>query len=356
MRTVIRIVRVGRMPVGCIRFPWRAFVCSQSAVLRWVHSVGFVNYSCTHVFHMPKIHQSNASTSSHYSRDLLGSFDREPVVKLHKAVLPQTLGLSSFSAKKASVKSGTLENLKSAEEVVMKTKYLLPYGAGNQKTDISYTQGESWARQSMLRDNEFCQDPVQHAREAARYGAGNCAEHANVAYTLLASKQLNAPLMRVSDSQQDHAYVLVGDPRDPRWGEKDTVVVDGWVTHPSALTLEQSRDLAPGMPPIRQRPPGSAPDPDAIAAFKNVETISLPAVNQYLESRAAPPVGQGLMDYINQYQNTDRFFHEQTFARDPSTRYASSAFSSSSTDRILQRTVEGESAAYVAWQNNGFRW
>ena len=87
-----------------------------------------------------------------------------------------------------------MQNLKLAEDAVLKVKYLLPYGAGNQKTDISYTQGESWARRAMLRDNEYNQDPIQNAGRAVAYQAGNWNEHANVGYTLLAASSLNAPL------------------------------------------------------------------------------------------------------------------------------------------------------------------
>lgn len=128
--------------------------------------------------------------------------------------------MSKFSSKKKEVNASTMQNLKLAEDAVLKVKYLLPYGAGNQKTDISYTQGESWARRAMLRDNEYNQDPIQNAGRAVAYQAGNWNEHANVGYTLLAASSLNAPLLRVSDADEDHAYVLIGDPRDPTWARK----------------------------------------------------------------------------------------------------------------------------------------
>ncbi|MCS3359435.1 type III effector [Xanthomonas translucens] len=305
---------------------------------------------------MPKINRSNQFYEPSTAHDGLTGFSQEPVVKLHQYSSPEFLGLSSFRSKKVNVNSSTIENLKLAEEAVMKTKYLLPYGAGNQKTDVSYTQGESWARQAMLRDNEYNENPIQNAGKAAVYQAGNCGEHANVAYTLLAAKSLNAPLLRVNDRNQDHAYVLIGDPRDRTWGEKDTVVVDAWVTHPAATTLEQSNDLSPNVTPLAQRAPRSQPDPRAVSAYANVTPVSTEMVNAYLMQRGAHPIGSGLVENMDTYADTGRFFNERTSAADPSTKYRSSIMSSNSFDKIMYCTIDNENSAHTAWQNNGCRW
>ncbi|PPZ37261.1 type III effector, partial [Escherichia coli] len=81
---------------------------------------------------------------------------------------------------------------------------------------------------------------IPNALMAARYQAGNCNEMADVSYTLLAQKRINAPVLLLDDNDWDHKYVLIGDPRDQIWGEKNTVVVDPWVRYPSATTLDQS--------------------------------------------------------------------------------------------------------------------
>ncbi|MBF9172268.1 type III effector [Xanthomonas campestris pv. campestris] len=305
---------------------------------------------------MPKIHRSNGLHESHSPNGLAG-FDQESIVKLHEYTAPEFLGLSKFSSKKKKVNASTMQNLKLAEDAVLKVKYLLPYGAGNQKTDISYTQGESWARRAMLRDNEYNQDPIQNAGRTVAYQAGNCNEHANVGYTLLAASSLNAPLLRVSDADEDHAYVLIGDPRDPTWGEKDTVVVDAWVTHPTAMTLDQSKGLNPQPTPLFQRPPRAQPDARATAALANVSPVSTENVNKYLlEQRGAPEIGQPLLRHIDAYVDTSKFFNERVSVGDPSTRYQSSALSSKSFDKIMYCTIEKENYADAAWRGNGFRW
>ncbi|MHA6911251.1 type III effector [Ralstonia pseudosolanacearum] len=246
-----------------------------------------------------------------------------------------------------------MDNLKIAETTVRQVKRMLPYGGGNQKPDVTYTEGESWARRSMLRDETYCQDPIQHAKEVVRYQAGNCAEHANVSYALLAGRQLNAPLLRASDGNDDHAYVLIGDPRDPYWGERDTVVVDAWVTHPSAFTLAEADDLHPNMTPF-QRSRYSAPDPDA--NLRNVRHVTTEEVNQYLSEYSRPDVGPALLDYIDQYVDTNKFFNTKTSADDPSTRYGDSSFTSKSMDRIAESTVDRQREARYEWNNSPYSW
>ncbi|WP_230849972.1 type III effector [Ralstonia solanacearum] len=247
-----------------------------------------------------------------------------------------------------------MDNLKIAERTVQQVKLMLPYGGGNQKPDVTYTEGESWARRSMLRDETYCQNPIQHAKEAVRYQAGNCAEHANVSYTLLAGQQLNAPLLRVSDADDDHAYVLIGDPRDPEWGERDTVVVDAWATHPSAFTLAEADDMRPTMPPSFQRSRYSPPDPDA--NLRNVRHVTTEDVNQYLAEYSRPHVGPALLDHIDEYVDTNRFFNAKTYAKDPSTRYGDSSYTSKSMDRIAESTVDRQREARREWNNSPYSW
>ncbi len=303
---------------------------------------------------MPRIRSHDRYFTSRGPTDPLEDFHREPVVKLHKSVDPSLFGLSSFRSRKVRVDSETMDNLKIAERTVQQVKLMLPYGGGNQKPDVTYTEGESWARRSMLRDETYCQNPIQHAKEAVRYQAGNCAEHANVSYTLLAGQQLNAPLLRVSDADDDHAYVLIGDPRDPEWGERDTVVVDAWATHPSAFTLAEADDMRPTMPPSFQRSRYSPPDPDA--NLRNVQHVTTEDVNQYLAEYSRPHVGPELLDHIDEYVDTNRFFNAKTYAKDPSTRYGDSSFTSKSMDRIAESTVDRQREARREWNNSPYSW
>ncbi len=302
---------------------------------------------------MPRIRSHDRYFTSRGPTDPLDDFHRESVVKLHKSVDPSLFGLSSFRSRKVRVDSDTMDNLKIAETTIRQVKRMLPYGGGNQKPDVTYTEGESWARRSMLRDETYCQNPIQHAKEVVRYQAGNCAEHANVSYALLAGRQLNAPLLRASDGGDDHAYVLIGDPRDPYWGERDTVVVDAWVTHPSAFTLAEADDLHPNMTPF-QRSRHSPPDPDA--NLSNVRHVMTEEVNQYLSEYSRPDVGPALLDYIDQYVDTNKFFNTKTSADDPSTRYGDSSFTSKAMDRIAESTVDRQRDARYEWNNSPYSW
>nr|WP_113864794.1 type III effector [Brenneria salicis]NMN92377.1 hypothetical protein [Brenneria salicis ATCC 15712 = DSM 30166]RBP67717.1 hypothetical protein DES54_101239 [Brenneria salicis ATCC 15712 = DSM 30166]RLM32313.1 hypothetical protein BHG07_00325 [Brenneria salicis ATCC 15712 = DSM 30166] len=274
-------------------------------------------------------------------------FNQEPVVKLHEAVSAQELGIGVYEGKHIRVNSSTTEHLQLAQETLRKTKMMMPYGAGNQKVEMVYTRGESSARVIMHRATTKKSAAIPNALMAARYQAGNCNEMADVSYTLLAQKRINAPVLLLDDNDWDHKYVLIGDPRDQIWGEKNTVVVDPWVRYPSATTLDQSIKRNPSSNVQYQRAPNAAPLPSA-QELNSINHITTAEINQFLVAEKLPPIGVNLLRHF--YQTVlQNMSDEKIVAQDPSTRYSSDNVNARTMDDIAQATVSRQRAAQQVW-------
>ncbi|MBJ7221840.1 MULTISPECIES: type III effector [unclassified Brenneria] len=287
--------------------------------------------------------------------DPLANFNRESVVKLHDAVSADFLGISRFEGKNIRVDSSTMENLNLAQETLRQVKMMLPYGAGNQKADIIATQGESAVRVLMHREKSDSPFPMVNAREAARYQAGNCHEHADLAYTLLAGKKVDAPVQIVDDKNWEHEYVLIGDPRDQTWGEQKTVVVDPWVRLPTAATLAQTSNRNPESHAQSQRERNAEPAPAALA-LHNIKHVTSAEVAQFIREEHMPQIGPEFLAWILNPEIPEgadaseaELLDEKNVAKDPSTRYSSHFFNAASMDSIAKTTVDHQKAAQRAW-------
>ncbi|RLM27744.1 hypothetical protein BIY29_01275 [Brenneria alni] len=284
----------------------------------------------------------------------LENFSQEHVVKLHEAVSAHTLGIGSYEGRHISVNSSTMEHLRLAQDTLRKVKMMLPYGAGNQKTDIIYTGGESWARTEMARCS-LSRDPIDYALQSARHQAGNCSEMTSLSFALLAQQRINAPVLRVCDREWNHSYVLIGDPRDQTWGERNTVVVDPWVTYPSAATLDQTVNRNPISNPMFQRARNAPPIPEA-QALNRISHITTNEVANYLSSHDLPSIGDALLQTIYPSEGRRNLCDEKIVARDPSTLYSSGFFHSiSSMDDIAQATINRQHAAQQVCNTSGYR-
>ncbi|WP_208908629.1 type III effector [Paracidovorax avenae] len=254
----------------------------------------------------------------------LTGFSRQSVVKLHQVCAPQELGVPSYSGRKVRVRSETMKNLKTASDVLMEVKHMMPFGAGNQIADIVQTQGESWARASMARVTAGRNSSVMEYGQAGMQAQGGaCNEHASVAFVALASREINAPITRVKDSRIDHAYALIGDPRDPRWGESDTVVVDPWARYPSACTLAETGMHHTPSSAHSQVPPRCGPIPEAVALMQGVQQASRAEVDRMLADNGLPPVGNSLLRHLNRnvLGTSLHAYDNRIAARDPSVKY-----------------------------------
>lgn len=279
--------------------------------------------------------------------DPLSDFSHEHVVKLHEAVAPATIGLREYEHRTVEVDEATLQNLHIASENLRQIKRMLPYGAGNMKADIFYTQGESWARSEMV--FEESDGLLSDAVRAASHQSGHCGEMANVSYVLLAQKQINAPVFRVKDRHWDHNYVVIGDPRDPRWGERNTTIVDSWVRYPAATTLAESVDRQPFFPAAYQKPPGAPPAPQAMC-LRNITHVSTASVNEYLRGQGFSDVGTDLLEDIDDEEGLNNQNNERTAVKDPSTIFMArnQAPGGESMDQIAQATIDRQRVAQRA--------
>ncbi|RLM27742.1 hypothetical protein BIY29_01265 [Brenneria alni] len=280
----------------------------------------------------------------------LANLAQEPVVKLHEAVSARTLGIGNYEGRHISVNSSTMAHLGLAQETLRKVKMMLPYGAGNQTAEVVYTGGESWARTKMAR-NVPLNNLISDALHFARCQAGNCSEMADLTYALLAQTRINAPVMRVNDTHWDHAYVLIGDPRDQSWGESNTVVVDPWVRYPSASTLAQAVNRTPKFSSYLSRSCNEAPVPEA-QALNNIRHITTDEVERYLPSINSPAIGDELLEDLYIFRALDNMRDEKIVARDPSTLYSSPDHPASAMDDIAQATVDRQRAVQWAWSDS----
>lgn len=297
---------------------------------------------------MPQIRQHDRYFSDGHHNHPLHRLAREPVVALHEAVPPSELGLAEYQFAQVPVRTSTFSALRRAERVHREVRCLLPYGAGNRLADVEYTEGESWARNlvGMTSSRRQYQHPIQDAQACVPFQAGVCHEHAVVAYARLASETINAPVRFQSDAQSDHGFVLIGDHRDPQWGERDSVIVDAYVAYPSACTLAQANQLyQPGMSLV-ERGPQQAPDPDA--SFLRVHYQGTDTINRQLSRSHYPPIGQRLLTQVRAHvAQHNPYSGLRTAARDPSTGYRSEdVVTSETTDRLTRSAVRRQQVAY----------
>jgi hypothetical protein len=155
-----------------------------------------------------------------------------------------------FHDKPVKVEPATLRNMNEALKIVWDIKLNdMPYGSLNQYHDIFRTQGESFLRGTALclkqidRGNMFVNPQwKRHARYGVEYQAGLCAEHATLALDKLRRLNLPDPIgIANARTKSGHAFPVIGDPRDRRYGTRNTVVLDSWTVYPTVTTLDQSK-------------------------------------------------------------------------------------------------------------------
>lgn len=286
----------------------------------------------------------------------LSGLGAQSVVKIHKECEPEELGVSSFSCRKVTVRSTTLKNLKIASEVLREVRHMLPHGPGNQEANVVLSKGESWARASVARTRVNRSSTVlEYARAAAEAQGGSCKEHASLAYAALSTRTINAPVMRVNDRNVDHSYVVIGDPRDPQWGERNTVVVDPWVRLPTAVTLAEGGPLGYTLGPGGDlRSVNAPPDPDATDLLSSIQPVSRAEVEQMLAENDMPAIGDALVDYIDENVKPQVHFYDiRPSARDPSVKYSDSRLSGGKTmDQMTSAALNYEKQANLALQRH----
>ncbi|HHL2560831.1 TPA: hypothetical protein ACQ31I_002742 [Yersinia enterocolitica] len=134
------------------------------------------------------------------------------------------------------VSEKTIDNLVYAGKIINKTGSLLTFCAGNQYCDIINTKGESFLRANyaMAKGGGSI---ISHAEMCIQTQAANCSGHADVSYCLIDENEVSLPVGRATSDVNDHAFVVIGDPRD---SSHETVVVDAWSSFVAPFMLKNS--------------------------------------------------------------------------------------------------------------------
>jgi hypothetical protein len=221
---------------------------------------------------------------------------------------PATLNLHGYERKVVEVDSTTFKNLKTSQDILAAVKKALPHGSGNQDWDIVRTDGESFARVETLRGQSGFAAP--EPEQITKYGAGNCDENCELAFREAGAKIKDHPVLMVHASGgEDHTYVLIGDPRDPRYG-KGAVILDPWPSVNTAHTIGQDKY---GNPVVDQK---SRHEPFDIKAMP-------PAMSsqEVAQVYGKPVSGNDILVEIRDEDNEEKFVWVTPTGTDPSTVY-----------------------------------
>ncbi|OSN11422.1 hypothetical protein AU512_02830 [Lonsdalea iberica] len=286
---------------------------------------------------MPRFNIFRGSASASTYSAIVENYDTGS--KVHDTRSTSQLGLSGYQYKNVVVKSGTLSALADACWANRVVKKMLPHGAGNQRQDVRASSGESWARMHLAYQKYPHGGIENQIKRAQKFQGGNCAVHAAVAVAALKERNVSQPICRVRlqlPENNSHEFVMLGDPRDPTWGERNTVVVDAWPTHPSACTLDQSmlhdmqRDTHAPMTELMAThnhllwDASDSANRSDIRRLKEVEVLSSEALQQKLAKAGLPSLhSDDLVRHALRDDSFNRF--DVRVATDPSTTYSDSA-------------------------------
>lgn len=255
-------------------------------------------------------------------------------IHLHQVLTPMDLklNLNKYRKKTEIVSEETMAHLEICQKTIAEAKDIIRYGSGNQVFSIIDTEGESTIRNAMCRESTtdtFSREGStsqssrrtveQKIKYAMQYQAGHCSEVNSITFGILTQKKLNAPLLRMTDREEDHTYTLIGDPRVSKWGE-NTVVVDAWPICGTAYTLKQALHNIYTNQHVVLEYPASISAPQSIKKLleQKYETVNTSLVNQYLDQESLPNIGNELIEFL--YEKTSAR-DVRVGAKDPSTRY-----------------------------------
>ncbi|MCH5555685.1 hypothetical protein [Pseudomonas syringae] len=266
---------------------------------------------------------------------------------VHNTYDSSHLGLPAYNGYGVTVSSGTLAMLADATWANRVVKSVIPSGAGNQKTDIINSSGESWARLHLANAKYKHGGSTNHLKRAQEFQGGNCAVHASVAAAALQSRGVRYPVSRVRASLPDgnsHEFLLLGDRRQS--GDRNTVVVDSWPTYPSACTLDQAilHDASSGthhpvthlLESYRNEIWESPVDSADVRRLTKIKVLGTDDLNEMLRKAKLPKLDSEQL--VNRALSDDRFGQfDVRVATDPSTLYkADSGTEWQSFDPILR--------------------
>lgn len=215
------------------------------------------------------------------------------------------------------VSETTLDNLVYARRIIKNTQSLLKFGAGNQCCDILNTKGESFLRANyaMAKGGDSI---VSHAKMCIQTQSANCSGHADVSYCLIDKNEVSLPVGRATSDVSDHAFIVIGDPRD---SSHEPVVVDAWASLATPFMLKNADEKFINDNPTIKEWLHDGPRP-----IKNepVTTIPLKEIERFFERLDVPPVGRKLCSYLmRDFDNNNFTYDRLTILKNPKVNYLS---------------------------------
>ncbi|MHC8290726.1 RHS repeat domain-containing protein [Pseudomonas sp. XS1P51] len=152
----------------------------------------------------------------------------DPVVEVYKTGFGLTSAPTIFFQ---GVDDQTYTSLEQVRAGSLITKTLLRKGSPNQVLDLMRSIDDPADMVYML--SEVVRKDINPLGSSLRFGIGNCGEHADVLFNLLASTETHQPVVKVSAGNGvDHAFVVIGDYREPQGRNGKIIVADAWPTFP----------------------------------------------------------------------------------------------------------------------------
>ena len=171
-----------------------------------------------------RIDVSNLTKEQKKAIDLDGP-QAKPAWKVHDA----GRGEVKPSSKTRELNSEMYNSFKQGHVTNLITKTLLIDGAPNQFVDLWRSQRTP---QEFLQQRQFQQGTSAYIQ----CRTGNCGEHSEIAFSLLASTKTDQPVFRVNAQGIDHAFVVIGDRR--QMSDEKLVIVDPWPNFPMVHTAD----------------------------------------------------------------------------------------------------------------------
>ena len=171
-----------------------------------------------------RIDVSNLTKEQKKAIDLEGP-QVKPAWKVHDA----GRGEVKPSSKTRELSSEMYNSFKQGHATNLITKTLLIEGSPNQFVDLWRSRRDP---ADFLQQRQFKQGTSAYIQ----CRTGNCGEHSEIAFSLLASTKTEQPVFRVNAQGVDHAFVVIGDRR--QMSDEKLVIVDPWPNFPMVHTAD----------------------------------------------------------------------------------------------------------------------
>lgn len=153
----------------------------------------------------------------------------EPQLQPASKVYDAGRGEVKPSSKVRELNSEMYKSFKQAHVTNLVTKTLLIEGSPNQYVDLWRSSKEPMDFIQQRRYNQGTSAYIQCR-------TGNCGEHSEIAFSLLASTKTEQPVFQVAAKGIDHNFVVIGDRR--QMSDEKLVIVDPWVNFPMVHTAD----------------------------------------------------------------------------------------------------------------------